>query len=169
MTEHQLDPSATTLPMPESKPGEPSIDPEWDFLKADDLQKAANEDSMFMRILKVGSKTALKVWYLYKPLQLLGLIIAVLAIVALCYFAWKYWDSALLTVGGVGGIVLTTVVAAIFGKLVMKIVWFRQTLMKILFGIGMSVFGFLVARLHLHVFNPLYLRLGSMKRIHQAK
>jgi predicted acylesterase/phospholipase RssA len=169
MTQHQLDPSATTLPMPESKPGEPSIDPEWDFLKADDLQKAANEDSMFMRILQVGSKTALKVWYLHKPLQVLGAIIAVIAIGALCYFAWKYWDSALLTVGGVGGIVLTTVVAAIFGKLVMKIVWFRQTLMKILFGIGMSLFGFLVARLHLHVFNPLYLRLGSMKRIHQAK
>ena len=64
---------------------------------------------------------------------------------------------------------LTTVVAVIFGKLVMKIVWVRQTLMKIAFGIGMSVFGFLVARLHLHVFNPLYLRLGSMQRIHAEK
>ena len=43
----------------------------------------------------------------------------------------------------------------------MKVVWFRQTLMKILFGIGMSLFGFPVARLHLHVFNLIYLRLGS--------
>ena len=167
MTQHQLDPSATTLPMP--KPIEPVDDPKWDFLKVDDLQKAANEDSMFMRILKVGSKTPLKVWYLYKPLQVLGLIIAVIAIGALCYFAWKYWDSALVTVGGIGGIVLTIVVAAVFGKLVMKIVWFRQTLMKILFGIGMSLFGFLVARLHLHVFNPIYLRLGSMQRTRAMK
>jgi hypothetical protein len=151
------------------KPNETAGNPEWDFLKADDLQKAANEDSMFMRILKVGSKTALKVWYLHKPLRVLGVIIAVIATGALCYFAWKYWDRALLTVGGIGSIVLTMVVAAIFGKLVMKIVWFRQTLMKIAFGIGMSVFGFLVARLHLHVFNPIYLRLGSMKRVHQVK
>jgi predicted acylesterase/phospholipase RssA len=167
MTQHELDPLETTLPMP--KPIEPVDDPKWDFMEADDLQKAANEDSMFMRILKVGSKTPLKVWYLYKPLQVLGLIIAVIAIGALCYFAWKYWDSALVTVGGIGGIVLTIVVAAVFGKLVMKIVWFRQTLMKILFGIGMSLFGFLVARLHLHVFNPIYLRLGSMSCIHEMK
>jgi hypothetical protein len=167
MTEYELDPSQTKLPMP--KPMKPVDDPEWDFLQVDDLQKAANEDSMFMRILKVGSKTPLKVWYLYKPLQVLGLIIAAVAIGALCYFAWKYWDSTLLTVKDVGVIVLTTVVAVIFGKLVMKIVWFRKTLMKILFGIGMSLFGFLVARLHLHVFNPIYLRLGKLQHIHETK
>ena len=169
MTQHQLDPSATTLPMPKPKPGEPSIDPKWDFLVADDLQKAANEDSMFMRILKVGSKIPLKVWYLYKPLQVLGLIIAVIALGALCYFGYKYWDSTLLTVKDIGMIVITFVIATIFGKLLMKIVWFRQTLMKILFGIGMSLFGFLVARLHLHVFNPLYLRLGKMQFLTEAK
>lgn len=169
MTQHQLDPSATTLPMPKSKPGEPPIDPKWDFLEIDNLQKAANEDTMFMRILKVGSKTPLKVWYLYKPLQVLGLIIATIVIGALCYFAWKYWDSTLLTVKDVGIIVITFVIATLFGKFVMKIVWFRQTLMKILFGIGMSLFGFLVARLHLHVFNPLYLRLGKMQRLSEAK
>jgi hypothetical protein len=167
MTQHELDPLETTLPMP--KPVEPVDDPKWDFMEVDDLQKAANEDSMFMRILKVGSKLPLKVWYLYKPLQVLGMIIAVIAITALCYFAWKYWDSTLLSVKDVGVIVLTTVVAVIFGKLFMKVVWFRQTFMKILFGIGMSLFGFLVARLHLHVFNPLYLRLGSMQRIQAEK
>jgi predicted acylesterase/phospholipase RssA len=167
MTQHQLDPSTTTLPMP--TPVEPVDDPKWDFLAVDDLQKAANEDSMFMRILKVGSKLPLKVWYLYKPLQLLGLIIAVIAIGALCYFGWKYWDSTLLTVKDVGIIVLTFIIASIFGKLVMKMVWFRQTLMKILFGIGMSLFGFIVARLHLHVFNRLYLRLGRMQRIQAEK
>ncbi len=167
MTAHQLDPSATTLPMP--KPGIPVIAPEWNFLKADKLQQTANENSMFMRILKVGSNTAFKVWHLYKPLRLLGVIIAIATIGALGYFGWKYKDSALLTVRGVGVLLLTTTVAAIFGKLVMKIVWFRQTLMKIVFGIGMSVFGFLVARLHLHVFNPLYLRLGSLQRMHATK
>jgi len=167
MTEYELDPSQTKLPMP--KPMKPVDDPEWDFLQADDLQKAANEDSMFMRILKVGSKIPLKVWYLYKPLQVLGVIIAAVAIGALCYLAWKYRDSTLFTVKDVGIIVLTIIVASIFGKLVMKVVWFRQTLMKILFGIGMSLFGFLVARLHLHVFNRIYLRLGKLQHIHETK
>ena len=165
MTEKQLDPASTSLPIPKPKDDEPGIDPQWDFLAADAAQQAADNNSMFMRILKTGSRTALKVWHLYKPLQLLGLILAVIAAGALAYFGWTYRDSALITVGTVGGIVLTTAVAAIFGKLVMKIVWFRQTLMKILLGIGMSLFGFLIARLHLHVFNPLYLHLGKMQRI----
>lgn len=161
MTERELDPSNTTLPMPKSD--EAVDDPEWCFLEADKLQKAAKADSIFMRILKVGNKIPLKVWYLYKPLQVLGLIIAVIAIGALCYFGWQYRESAVLTVGGIGSFVLTLLVAAIFGKLVMKVVWFRQTLMKILFGIGMSTFGFLIARLHLHLFNPLYLWLGHIQ------
>jgi hypothetical protein len=169
MTENQLDPSATTLPMPKPEKDEPPIDPKWDFLSADALQKDANEDSMFMRILNVGSSTAFKVWRLYKPLRILGMIIAVIAAGAMCYFGWKYRASALVTIGGIGSTVLTFVVAAIFGKLVMKIVWFRQTLMNILFGIVMSLFGFLVARLHLHVFNPLYLRLGEIRRLIAAK
>ena len=169
MTENQLDPSATTLPMPKPEKNEPPIDPEWDFLSVDALQKVAHKDSMFIRILKVGNSTAFKVWHLYKPLRVLGMIVAVIAAGAMCYFGWKYRASALLTIGGVGSTVLTFVVAAIFGKLVMKIVWFRQTLMNILFGIAMSLFGFLVARLHLHVFNPLYLRLGEIHRLTAAK
>ena len=159
MTEYQLDPLPTTLPIP--KPDEPELDSEWDFLVVDKVQKHANNNPEFIDILKTGSNTAFKVWFLYKPLTILGLIVALTVAAALCYFSWKYSSYALLTVKDVTIIVLTTVIAALFGKLVMKIVWFRQTLAKIAFGIGMSLFGFLVARLHLHVFNPLYLRLGS--------
>jgi hypothetical protein len=162
MTELNLDPGESTLPLPKPDPDEAGVDPQWDFLAVDEIQKTADEKSIFMRILEVGGQTALKVWRLHKPLRILGMVIAVAAIGALCYCGWKYRSFPLLTVRSVGVIVLTMVVAAVFGKLVMQIVWFRQTLTKIAFGIGMSIFGFLVARLHLHVFNPLYLRLGSI-------
>jgi len=162
MTEHQIDGSTTTLPMPKQEPD----DPNWDFLKADELQKAAQEGSMFMRILTVGSKTALKVWHLHKALRILGLLIAAIALGVLVYYGWQCRDCALVTVRGIGLFALAMLVATIFGKLVMQIVWFRQTLMKFAFGVGMSLFGFLVARLHLHVFNPLYLRLGKLERLY---
>jgi predicted acylesterase/phospholipase RssA len=160
MTEYEIERSTTTLPMPKDM-----VDPKWVFMNADDLQKNASEDSMFMRILQAGSKTALKVWYLYKPLQVIGLTIALVAIGLLIYFGWQCRHCALLTVGGVGIVLFTTLVAVIFGKVVMQIVWFRQTLMKIAFGIGMAVFGFLIARLHLHAFNPLYLRFGRLEHL----
>ena len=96
------------------------------------------------------------------------MVIAIVVISLLGYFGWKYRDLALLTVGSVGTFVLMTVLAAIFGKLVMQIVRFRQTLTKIAFGVGMSLFGFLIARLHLHVFNPLYLRLGAIQKANEG-
>ena len=161
MTEYEIGRSTTTLPGPAQKMTELN----WVFMKTDELQKAAVADSMFMRILKVGGQAALKVWHLYKPLQVLGTIIALLVLGLLVYYGWQNRDYALLTVGGVGAFVLTTLVAVFIGKIVMQIVWYRQTLMKIAFGIGMSLFGFLVARLHLHVFNPLYLRLGKLERL----
>ncbi len=163
MTEYQLDPLPTTLPTP--KQDDTTFVSTWDFLVVDNLQKDTEHNPEFMDILKIGSNTAFKVWFLHKPLKKLGLIIAIAVTAALCYFSWKYSDSALLTVKDVTMVVLTAVITAIVGKLVMKVVWFRQTVTKIALGIGMSLFGCLIARLHLHVFNPLYLRLGGLKSL----
>jgi len=165
MTEHQMDPKVTTLPVPLGSIG----DHQWDFMETDELQKEAKEGSMFMRILKVGSLTPLKVWYLCKPLTVLGLIIALIALLALARFGYQHQDVALITVRDIGVFILTLLVVTFFGKVVMQIVWFRQTLGKFAFGVVMSMFGFMVARLHLHVFNPLYLRLGKLDRLRGSK
>jgi predicted acylesterase/phospholipase RssA len=165
MTEHQMDPETSTLPVPSGSIG----DHQWDFMETDELQRAAKEGSMFMRILKVGSLTPLKVWYLCKPLTVLGLIIALIALLALARFGYQHQDVALITVRDIGIFMLTLLVATFFGKVVMQTVWFRQTLGKFAFGVVMSMFGFIVARLHLHVFNPLYLRLGKLDRLRGSK
>ena len=44
----------------------------------------------------------------------------------------------------------------------LKSVRWRETLMRVVFGAVMSIFGWLVARLHLHVFDRLFLRRGSL-------
>ena len=50
------------------------------------------------------------------------------------------------------------------GKYIMRVVKWRDTINYIAVGILMSVAGWLVARLHLHAFDPLYLRYGRIDK-----
>ena len=45
-----------------------------------------------------------------------------------------------------------------------KLVRYRKTATEILIGIGMAIFGFVLARLHLHVFDKLFLWQGQLRR-----
>ena len=133
------------------------------FLRVDRMQQLADPNSWFMRVLSVGGNTALKVWLLSKPLRLLGITLIVLLAVMIAFLTWKYWERPLLTVASVGGFVVTMIATAIFGKLAMGIVRLRETLIKIAAGVVMALAGFLIARLHLHVFDRIYLKLGEIK------
>ena len=165
MTEYQFPRSVDTVPTS----SEPPADPGWDFLSTDRLQHEAVDDSLFMRVLEVGSRVALKVWFLSRPLRVIGVLITIAVVVFVAYFAWENRSQPLLTVKGVGIFILILVVTVLFGKLVMKIVWIEQTLAKIAFGIGMSLFGFLISRLHLHVFDRIYLYLGRIERANDSE
>lgn len=163
MTAYALDPAETNLPLPKNI--SPATDVKvWNFLQVDQLQKEADKASMFMQILKIGSNTAFKVWRLHKPLHNLGLGICFVAAILLCVLGWKYQTMSLLRVEDLVSFILTVLGTAVFGKLIVKAVRLRETLTKVAFGIGMSLFGFLVARVHLHLFNPLYLRLGKVNK-----
>jgi predicted acylesterase/phospholipase RssA len=159
MTEYHFPLDIKGIPL--ASPEKPMTD--WDFLRVDMLQQRADPNSWFMRVLRVGGNTALKVWLLSKPLRLFGIALIVAMTVMIAFLTWKYWEHPLLTVASVGGFVVTAIATAIFGKLVMRIVRFRQTIMKIVIGIAMALAGFLIARLHLHVFDRLYLKLGEIK------
>ena len=47
---------------------------------------------------------------------------------------------------------------------VAKVVNYRKTLQQMLIGIGMATIGFLLARLHLHVFDRIFLWQGRLVR-----
>ncbi len=165
MTECEFPKSVETIPVSDGSPAKPL----WDFMEVDPLQKKAAEGSLFMRILQVGSKTVLKVWYLSKPLRFIGILVAIVTGTLLIYLALENRHRVLLTVGDVGVFVLASLITVLFGKLVMRIVWFRQTLIKIAIGIAMSVVGFFVARLHLHLFDKFYLCLGRTEGLGDSR
>ncbi|HEX6622487.1 MAG TPA: hypothetical protein VF064_02160, partial [Pyrinomonadaceae bacterium] len=81
-----------------------------------------------------------------------------------------------LTFGFIGGVVISTLVVTAItivvnyylgkrrGKLVMKAFNWRRTLTDIGVGLVMATVGFAAARLHLHVFDKLFLRYGRLAK-----
>lgn len=118
-----------------------------------------------LRVLEVGGQLAFKAWRLLLPLQILAVVLGALAVVLLIAGAWCWRGTPLLTVGGVAFTLLGFAASAVLGKLVLRVVNFRAELRRIAVGLAMSLGGFLLARLHLWIFNPLFLRAGSIPRL----
>jgi hypothetical protein len=128
------------------------------------------------RLLSVSDSLAFKIWMLSTPLKALAAVLGVLlaALVVYAFFFWR--DNTLLrsiTVGAVGVTLLTFIVTQavtlVVGKNVMRVVRWRSTLLRVAVGVGMAVLGWLAARLHLHVFDRMYLRRGSLEAYERVK
>jgi len=59
-------------------------------------------------------------------------------------------------------ILLTLLATLVLGKTLMLVVRYKKTLRRALIHVGMVIFGFLIARIHLHFFDRVYLRLGRV-------
>ena len=116
--------------------------------------------------VKVAGNTALKIWLLSKPLKVTGIIIGLAALVAFLLASLKWHYLPLITLGTIGYGLMVFLAGLFVGKTILRIVRFRETFTQIIIGVGMSLLGWGVARLHLHVFDKWYLRAGRMdKRI----
>jgi hypothetical protein len=134
--------------------------PKWDFLSIE------NGMTDQRKLLKIAGNTALKIWLLSKPLKVVGMIIALAAVIAFLAASFKWSSLPLITLGMIGTSLLFLIIGLFVGKTILRIVNFRETLTQIAIGVGMSLLGWAVARLHLHVFDKWYLRAGRMdKRI----
>ena len=147
--------------------------PPWQFLEVDPFLEQAKGDHSILEILRVGSQTAFKVWSLSPLLRVVRMVLGITALGGLAWLVWAFFhfrwgDISLLTLRQVGVLVAGAALTAVLGKWVMRIVRLRETLTKIAIGLGMSFFGFLMARLHLHVFDRMYLRLGKVDRLRDS-
>jgi predicted acylesterase/phospholipase RssA len=139
----------------------------WPFLDTEKPLQELNSDPRLTKLLKVASNLAFKVWMLWRPLQITAAVLALTLIALLVFFYERWWGIALvkLTLGGLvvmGGVFL---LGKILGSTVMKFVNYRKTLEEFAIGFIMSVLGFAIARLHVHVFDRWYLRLGKLNRV----
>ena len=160
MTEHEF---ARTV---SGYPSMPSTDESWPFLDVKDAMKnnkghEAEHDEL-KRLLDAGKSRAFKIWKLYKPLKIAGWILGFTALLLFLWASWIWAPISLLKLGWVGTIVLTLVLAVVVGKVIVRIVKFGDTLVMIGVGVGMSLIGWLVARLHLYLFDVMFKKYGTI-------
>jgi hypothetical protein len=143
----------------------------WDFLQAEkylNLSKGHEQGGRaLMEILEAGAQRAFKVWRLSRSLQFtavaLGIVVAA-GILAACWF-WR--DVTILTLGfGSAGVAMAAiVVSSVLGKAITGAASFRSELKRVAFALGMSTIGFLAARIHLWLFDPLFLKIGKLENL----
>jgi hypothetical protein len=114
-------------------------------------------------LLKVASNTALKIWLLSKPLKVTGIIIGLAALVVFLLASLKWHYLPLITLGTIGSGLIVFLAGLFVGKTILRIVRFRETFSQIIIGIAMALVGWILARIHLHIFDRLYLRKGQIK------
>lgn len=163
MTEHEFPRSIIGFPL------SPSNQKDWPFLaiepamKREDGHETKHEE--LKRLLEASNSTAFKIWKLYRPLKILGWFLGVAALIAFLFATWHWSSMRLLNFGDIGITALTLIAATIVGKTIVKIVRFRDTLLTIAIGIGMCLIGWLVARLHLHCFDPFFKKYGQISSL----
>ena len=81
---------------------------------------------------------------------------------------FSYYAPKVLLIGVVF-VALIALSRKVFGKRAAKAVRWRETLVKISFGCIMVVFGWLAARVHLHIFDAMFLRLGSLSYLKRKR
>lgn len=130
------------------------------------------------RLLSVAANVPFKVWQLSGALVFLKWLLALAALAIVVAFLASKWNDQLISltyktavtwIGGAVAIVMLTALAkAIFGKTtggaVVRVFKWRDTIRRYLALLGMATVGWLAARLHLHVFDKLYLRLGKLDK-----
>jgi hypothetical protein len=135
----------------------------WRFLQVEESMKDEEKSQDMLELLKVAGNTALKIWLLSKPLKVAGIIIALAAVIVFLTACFKWPALPLITLGMIGSALLVFIAGLFVGKTILRIVNFRETLSQIVIGIAMALVGWLLARLHLHEFDRLYLRKGRIK------
>jgi predicted acylesterase/phospholipase RssA len=140
---------------------------EWPFLETEKPLQQLNSNPTLVKLLKVASGLAFKIWLLWRPLQISAVVMA-LALVALLVWFYQYWWGRQLVKLTLGGLVVMGgmfVLGKLLGATIMRFVNYRKTLEEFAIGLIMSVLGFAIARLHVHVFDRWYLRWGKLNRV----
>lgn len=156
---------------------EPKEQVNWDFLAIEEAMKEpGGKNKYLMKLLGASNSLTFKIWKLSTPLKITAWILGAAALALLVWACLRWANQRIfptITIGRAGILALTIIAIAlltfIFGKWFMRITRLRNTLTRIGIGIVMSLLGFLVARVHLHIFDKIFLRYGSLERFNRQE
>jgi hypothetical protein len=163
MTEHALESAEKPLGFKLNDPGRE----QWKFLAVEELMRKPGESNPLMRQLKAGDKLFFKIWSLSSSLKVIGALVSMGLLCALGYLSYWSWTKELFSLS-VGKLVFFagTVALSLLGLgWISKVVNYRKTLGQVLIGIGLAGLGAFLARLHLQVFDRLFLKQGRIAEL----
>ncbi len=138
----------------------------WQFRAIEkELNGATVKGRDLKKLLKAASYRAFKIWKLNPRLRTLARALAIGVVAFLGWVCWKWWETSLLSVsvGMVASAVGVAVAGLLFGPTIMNLIRSRKTLTEVGVGCGLSFAGFLLAQLHLRVFDKMYLKYGRVR------
>jgi len=147
--------------------GFPSVkgnSPAWSFLKMAPELKTADTPEHTIHLLEMGQERMFKIWRMLPVLKVIGGLLGIATLLAFFWLVIKWSTQPLLTVGDVGWIVATILLGLVVGKTIIRIIRYRKTLTQMGAGLGLAIFGWVVAHIHLLIFDKMYLRKGSRNR-----
>lgn len=171
MTEHEFRHSKCIEGFPE-----PSEQHQWDFLAVEEGMKGGGPKYDYLkRQLGVSHALAFKIWKLSKPLKVTAWVLAAVALVFAVWASFRWptltvvpqitlWGIAVF----VASFVALSLLAFLVGKWVKRVVRWRDTAWLIALGVAMAALGWILARIHLHIFDPWFLRGGSLETFKKA-
>ncbi len=152
---------------------EPSGRVEWDFLAVEKAMKEPGKpQTELLTLLGVSDRLAFKIWKLSSALKIVSWVLILAALGVAAYFIWLNWGRAnniLASLAWGLGVAVVSVAAVallflVVGKLFAPVGRLKSLLTKIVIGV-VSVIGFAVSRLHLLVFDKMFLRRGSVETL----
>ena len=136
----------------------------WKFLGAKPaLDTSSTKDNERMRdLLETSDQLALKIWSQKPWLKWTGRAMLAPLILALAWMTYVRWNDAAINITyGAIGVFIVGLILAKLGLGALKYLDIRKTLGDVATGFALASAGFLLARLHLHVFDPLFLKNGK--------
>jgi hypothetical protein len=123
------------------------------------------EHDELIRLLRVSNSLAFKIWKLEPTLKYLGFAILTLASILILVAAFWGPEIKIITLRSLIVMALSAGTVYVLGQNLVRLVRYRDTLHRILLGIGMCCGGVAVAWVHLRFFDRLYLAVGRVNRI----
>jgi predicted acylesterase/phospholipase RssA len=167
MTESEFPKAIRNFPVSTDPPAE------WRFLRIEEpMKRVSGVDAAHrevMALLAAANSLAFKIWKLSRPLKYFGWLLLGALAVAAVWACIHWWDYPLITPGRIGITALIAAVTAVVGRPLMRVIRYRDTLKQITFGVGLGILGWIVAGLHLLIFDRLYLHRGRLERIERLQ
>lgn len=124
-----------------------------------------------VRLLSVSHMRGFKIWKLLKPLRVAAWLLGALALAGvgvLCRWLWaepQFQFTLGIMLALMGAVIAGTILVGVVGQPVRRLVHWHKTPSEFGIGLAMATLGFIAARLHLLVFDKLFLKHGSAERV----